>query len=130
MHPGFIDGHYHAGLHLSRGSITDDPNPPKEEGGGTGVFTRWINAVTDEDEYASALMASAELARNGFTGFVDAATSFCPGCHRRGGRSRRHSLLACGLHALGHRRRRADGRRDRRARPATTPGPGGSSAAS
>jgi len=77
VHPGFIDGHYHAGLHLSRGSITDNPNPPKEEGGaGPGVFTRWINAVTDEDEYASALMASTELARNGFTGFVDAATSF------------------------------------------------------
>lgn len=79
VHPGFIDGHYHAGLHLSRGSITDNPNPPKEEGGGgPGVFTRWINAVTDEDEYASALMASAELVRNGFTGFVDAATSFSP----------------------------------------------------
>jgi len=42
------------------------------------VFTRWINAVTDEDEHASALLASAELARNGFTGFVDAATSFSP----------------------------------------------------
>src|SRR6185503_4910649 len=70
VHPGFINGHYHAGLHLSRGCITDNPNPPKEEGGaGPGVFTRWINAVTDEDEYASALMASTELARNGFTGF-------------------------------------------------------------
>ncbi|MGE4245478.1 MAG: amidohydrolase family protein [Parvibaculaceae bacterium] len=79
VHPGFIDGHYHAGLHLSRGSITDDPNPPKEDGGaGPGVFTRWINALTDEDEYASALMASTELVKNGFTGFVDAATSFEP----------------------------------------------------
>ena len=79
VHPGFIDGHYHAGLHLSRGSITDDPNPPKEEGGaGPGVFTRWINALTDEDEYASALMASVELVKNGFTGYVDAATSFAP----------------------------------------------------
>ncbi len=79
VHPGFIDGHYHAGLHLSRGSITDNPNPPKSDGGaGPGVFTRWINAVTEEDEYASALMAAAEMARNGFTGFVDAATSFSP----------------------------------------------------
>lgn len=79
IHPGFIDGHYHAGLHLSRGSITDNPNPPAEDGGaGPGGFTRWINAVTEEDEHASALMASAELARNGFTGFVDAATSFFP----------------------------------------------------
>ncbi|MBL8581825.1 MAG: amidohydrolase family protein, partial [Rhizobiaceae bacterium] len=79
VHPGFIDGHYHAGLHLSRGSITDNPNPPKEEGGGgPGVFTRWINAIDDEDEYASALCASAELVLNGFTGFVDASTSFSP----------------------------------------------------
>lgn len=72
VHPGFIDGHYHAGLHLSRGSISDDPK------GGTGVFTKWINAIDDEDEHASALLASAELARNGFTGFVDAGTTFAP----------------------------------------------------
>lgn len=79
VHPGYIDGHYHTNLHLSRGSITDDPNPPKEEGGaGPGVFTRWINALTDEDEYASALMAAVEMVKNGFTGFVDAATSFSP----------------------------------------------------
>src|SRR5262249_19346591 len=79
VHPGFIDGHYHTNLHLSRGSITDDPNPPKEEGGaGPGVFTRWINALTDEDEYASALTAAVEMVKNGFTGFVDAATSFSP----------------------------------------------------
>jgi 5-methylthioadenosine/S-adenosylhomocysteine deaminase len=79
VHPGFVDGHYHTNLHLSRGSITDDPNPPKEEGGaGPGVFTRWINALTDEDEFASALMAAVEMVKNGFTGFVDAATSFSP----------------------------------------------------
>lgn len=79
VHPGLIDGHYHAGLHLSRGSITDDPNPPPAEGGpGPGVFVRWINALTDEDEYASALMASVEMVRNGFTGYVEAATAFAP----------------------------------------------------
>jgi 5-methylthioadenosine/S-adenosylhomocysteine deaminase len=78
VHPGFIDGHYHAGLHLSRGSITDNPNPSPEAGSGPGVFVRWINALTEEDEYASALMAACELVRNGFTGFVDAATSFWP----------------------------------------------------
>jgi cytosine/adenosine deaminase-related metal-dependent hydrolase len=79
VHPGFLDGHYHAGLHLSRGAITDNPNPPPQEGGaGPGVFTRWINALTDEDEYASALMAAVELVKNGFTGFVEAATAFSP----------------------------------------------------
>jgi 5-methylthioadenosine/S-adenosylhomocysteine deaminase len=79
VHPGFIDGHYHASLHLSRGAITDNPNPPKSEGGsGPGVFVRWINALTDEDEHASALMASVELVKNGFTGYVEAATAFEP----------------------------------------------------
>ncbi len=79
VHPGLIDGHYHAGLHLSRGSITDNPNPPKEAGGaGPGVFIRWINALTDEDEYASALMASVEMVKNGFTAYVEAATAFEP----------------------------------------------------
>ena len=79
VHPGFIDGHYHAGLHLSRGSITDNPNPPPAEGGpGPGVFTRWINGLTDEEEKASALMAAVELVKNGFTGFVEAATAFSP----------------------------------------------------
>jgi cytosine/adenosine deaminase-related metal-dependent hydrolase len=77
VHPGLIDGHYHAGLHLSRGSITDNPNPPRSEGGGgPGVFIRWINALTDEDEHASALMASVEMVKNGFTGYVEAATAF------------------------------------------------------
>ena len=78
VHPGFIDGHYHAGLHLSRGCITDNPHPAADEGSGPGVFTRWINALTDEDEHASALMASVEMVKNGFTGFVEAATAFEP----------------------------------------------------
>jgi 5-methylthioadenosine/S-adenosylhomocysteine deaminase len=78
VHPGFIDGHYHAGLHLSRGVITDNPHPAADESSGPGVFTRWINALTDEDEHASALMASVEMVKNGFTGFVEAATAFEP----------------------------------------------------
>jgi len=79
VHPGFIDGHTHATLHLSRGCITDDPNPAPEDGKpGPGAYTRWINALDDEDEYASALMAALEMALNGFTGFVEAATAFEP----------------------------------------------------
>jgi len=78
VHPGFIDGHYHAGLHLSRGCIPDQPHGRGDAASGPGVFTRWINALTDEDEHASALMAAVEMARNGFTGFVEAATAFEP----------------------------------------------------
>ena len=77
VHPGYIDTHTHATLHLSRGAITDNPRP---KGGklGPGAYTRWINALTDEEEHASALMAACEMAKNGFTAFVEAATAFEP----------------------------------------------------
>ncbi len=77
VHPGYIDGHTHASLHLSRGAITDNPRP---KGGklGPGAYDRWINALDDAAEYDSALMAAVEMAKNGFTGFVEAATAFEP----------------------------------------------------
>lgn len=77
VHPGYIDGHTHASLHLSRGAITDNPNP---KGGklGPGAYDRWINALDDEAEYDSALMAAVEMAKNGFTAFVEAGTAFEP----------------------------------------------------
>jgi len=77
VHPGYIDGHTHASLHLSRGAITDNPRP---KGGklGPGAYDRWINALDDEAEYDSALMAAVEMVKNGFTGFVEAATAFEP----------------------------------------------------
>jgi len=75
VHPGYIDGHTHSTLHLTRGAITDNPRP---KGGklGPGAYNRWTNALTDEDEYVSTKMAACEMAKNGFTGFVDAATTF------------------------------------------------------
>lgn len=77
VHPGYIDGHTHASLHLSRGAITDNPRP---KGGklGPGAYDRWINALDDEAEYDSALMAAVEMVKNGFTAFVEAATAFEP----------------------------------------------------
>jgi cytosine/adenosine deaminase-related metal-dependent hydrolase len=80
VHPGFIDGHYHATLHLSRGAITDNPHPPADPGEelGPGAYIVWINALDDEDEYASALMACVEMVRNGFTGFMEPGTAFEP----------------------------------------------------
>jgi 5-methylthioadenosine/S-adenosylhomocysteine deaminase len=77
VHPGFIDGHTHASLHLTRGCITDNPKPAGNKKG-PGAYARWFNALTDEDEHISALMASVEMVRNGFTGFVEAATAFEP----------------------------------------------------
>jgi 5-methylthioadenosine/S-adenosylhomocysteine deaminase len=80
VHPGFIDGHYHATLHLSRGAITDNPHPtakPQDEHRPSG-YVAWLNALDDEDEYASALMACVEMVRNGFTAFMEPGTAFEP----------------------------------------------------
>ena len=111
VHPGFIDGHYHANLHLSRGSITDDPNPPKEEGGGgPGSFTRWINALTDEDEYASALMASVEIGQERLHRLCRRRDDrFSPDMVAEAAEAVGIRALGHRLHAVGHGRRRADG---------------------
>ncbi len=79
VHPGFIDGHYHAGLHLIRGALPDDPNAPSASlPGRPGPFARWLNALTEADERAASRLMAVELAMNGFTGFVEAATAFYP----------------------------------------------------
>lgn len=75
VHPGYIDGHFHAGLHLLRGYL------PESAGGhaqGPSAFARWSNALNEMDEAASARMAACELVLNGFTGFVEASTAFWP----------------------------------------------------
>jgi 5-methylthioadenosine/S-adenosylhomocysteine deaminase len=76
VHPGFIDGHTHATLHLTRGAISDNPHPTHNPGEELkpGAYVVWLNALEDEDEYASALMACVEMARNGFTAFMDPGT--------------------------------------------------------
>jgi cytosine/adenosine deaminase-related metal-dependent hydrolase len=76
VHPGFIDGHYHATLHLSRGAITDDPQVAARLK--PNAYVAWLNALDDEDEYASALMACVEMVRNGFTAFMEPGTAFEP----------------------------------------------------
>ena len=79
VHPGFIDGHYHAGLHLIRGALPDDPNAPSASlPGKPGPFARWLNALTEADERAASRLMAVEMALNGFTGFVEAATAFYP----------------------------------------------------
>ncbi|MGQ0567471.1 MAG: amidohydrolase family protein [Gemmobacter sp.] len=79
VHPGWIDGHYHAGLHLIRGALPDDPAAPSASlPGRPGPFARWLNALTEADERAATRLLTCELAMNGFTGFVEAATAFFP----------------------------------------------------
>ena len=73
VHPGFVDAHCHATLHLSRGAMTDNPRPKKSIG-----FFDWFNALDDEDEYTSALAFCVEMVHNGYTGFMEAGTVFEP----------------------------------------------------
>lgn len=78
VHPGFIDGHYHAGLHLIRGALPDDPTQSAGDGSRPGAFVRWLNALSEEDEAIATKVAACEMAMNGFTGFVEGGSVFYP----------------------------------------------------
>ena len=82
VHPGFVDGHYHLDLHLTRGAVTDDPALPAVGGGGaaegTTLYGRLLNAMDDDAEYVSTLLASAEMACCGVTCFMEAGNVFEP----------------------------------------------------
>ena len=88
VHPGFVDGHYHIGIHLSRGALSDDPDkPPRGDGKGTSVFSRWFNALTDEDEYLSTELAAVEMLHCGITCFMEAGTALTPDAVAKGAES-------------------------------------------
>lgn len=76
VHPGFIDGHTHLGLHLMRGLLPEDPKAPAQPG--PGPFARWLNALTEEDEAAATELAALEMMLAGFTGVVEAGTALYP----------------------------------------------------
>jgi 5-methylthioadenosine/S-adenosylhomocysteine deaminase len=76
VHPGFIDGHTHLGLHLMRGLLPEDPGAPAPPG--PGPFARWLNALTEEDEAAATALAALEMMMAGFTGVVEAGTALYP----------------------------------------------------
>lgn len=87
IHPGLIEAHYHATLHLSRGAITDDPNDSalghRRIGGGDeetniATYSKWFNCLDDEDEHVASLITCVELVRNGYTCFMEAGTVFEP----------------------------------------------------
>ncbi len=73
VHPGFIDSHSHATLHLSRGAITDNQSAERTIG-----YFDWLNEMREEDEYVSGLSFCAEMASKGYTAFMDAGTAFNP----------------------------------------------------
>jgi 5-methylthioadenosine/S-adenosylhomocysteine deaminase len=77
VHPGFVESHYHTGLHFTRAAISDEPhavNPSGGTDGQIGLYSAWFNLLGEEGEYASALMSCVEMVRNGITCFLDPGT--------------------------------------------------------
>jgi 5-methylthioadenosine/S-adenosylhomocysteine deaminase len=79
VHPGLVEAHYHMTLHLTRGTLSDAPHVVDPAGGGDGqigLYSQWFNALDDDEEYANALLAAVEMARNGVTCFMEPGTVF------------------------------------------------------
>jgi 5-methylthioadenosine/S-adenosylhomocysteine deaminase len=76
IHPGFIDAHYHTHLHLSRGVLSDRPR--SDGAAGPSLFRRWSDALSEDDEHASASAACVEMVRHGYTAFMEPGTAFTP----------------------------------------------------
>ena len=74
VHPGLYDAHAHVSLHTTRGAFPDSPSESEYQG----FFTQWMQALSDEDEYASTLLASLEMLHNGVTCFLEPGTVFEP----------------------------------------------------
>jgi 5-methylthioadenosine/S-adenosylhomocysteine deaminase len=74
VHPGFIDAHFHVNQHAARGLQSVLEGQP----GNAVNFADWKAALGDEDERAGAALACLDLVRNGYSGFIDGATTFAP----------------------------------------------------
>ncbi len=74
VHPGFVECHTHSTFHLVRGAFGDVCSYEEF----AAAQLPYINVVEDEDELASALLASLEMIHNGTTCFMDAGTAFEP----------------------------------------------------
>ncbi len=69
-HPGFVEAHTHVSMHLAREAFPDALNSSSYFSN----LIRSLNELTPEDEYASALLANAEMLRSGITTFADSGT--------------------------------------------------------
>jgi 5-methylthioadenosine/S-adenosylhomocysteine deaminase len=74
VHPGLVDAHAHMTLHTTRGAFPDSPSEAQSQD----YFTAWMQAVDDDDEHASALLACLEMLRNGVTCFLEPGTAYEP----------------------------------------------------
>ncbi|MER9396482.1 MULTISPECIES: amidohydrolase family protein [unclassified Mesorhizobium] len=74
IHPGFIDCHCHANIHLSRGIIPDQPASQPAPFS----FSDWTNHLEDEDEYIQTQIVGLEMLRHGYTFFLEPGTVYEP----------------------------------------------------
>ena len=75
VHPGLIEGHLHCSYQLFRGALADQL---EEEDAWREFESHFYRHVDDEDEHASALIASIEMIRNGTTAFIEPGTVLEP----------------------------------------------------
>jgi cytosine/adenosine deaminase-related metal-dependent hydrolase len=75
VHPGFVECHTHVTYHLARGAWGDTIAYAEL---GPGIECAFVNAIDDEAEHASTLLACLEMAGNGTTCFIEAGTAFSP----------------------------------------------------
>jgi cytosine/adenosine deaminase-related metal-dependent hydrolase len=78
VRPGFIDAHYHVLLHLSRGVLGRESGAAGAWAQGPGAFATWVETLGEEDEHVSTLLACIEMARNGYTTFMEPGTVLSP----------------------------------------------------
>lgn len=90
VHPGFVECHNHTTLHAIRGAFGDTVSWDDVV---SQFYVPYWNTVSDEEEYAGALLACLEMAMNGTTCFVEAGTAFEPDVVAR-------AASAVGLRAL------------------------------
>jgi cytosine/adenosine deaminase-related metal-dependent hydrolase len=75
VHPGFVECHTHVTYHLARGMFGDTVSYAEV---GATTELAFVNAIDDEAEYASTLLACLEMAGNGTTCFIEAGTAYSP----------------------------------------------------
>lgn len=71
VHPGLVEAHLHCSYQLFRSAV---PDQLAEEDVFRTVESAFYNAVDDEDEHASTLLAALEMIRHGTTAFLEPGT--------------------------------------------------------
>lgn len=75
VHPGFVECHTHVTYHIARATWGDTISYTEL---GPSIECALVNAIDEEAEHASTLLACLEMLGNGTTCFVEAGTAYSP----------------------------------------------------